>query len=330
MNRDFDLGIARAGTKDGVPAAPLSVSGRHRLVRRVLCAAALAALAGCAPGWLAPLETDHPLVGRIWDTRAAGFIAREVLIERATAAHSVILGEAHDNPDHHRLQAEVLGAMLAAGRRPVLAMEQFDSEVQDRLDAALARGERDPERIADAGRFDRKGWDWPAYRPLVELAAANGLRLAAANLSRERARALMRSGRTAPGLAPAAPPQQAALEGDIIEGHCGMRPSAAVLLGMVEAQRARDAQIAASLVGTAAAGAVLITGAGHARRDRGAPSHLPPATSDRLLVIAFVEVDVARRHAPDYLRTVSGTTFDLLWFTPRAARADPCKNLRMP
>jgi uncharacterized iron-regulated protein len=269
---------------------------------------------------------DGPLAGRILDVRAGRFITRDELDKRAVGARFVILGEAHDNAEHHRLQAQIFESMLRAGRAPALAMEQFDREHQASLDAARARGERDAEALADAGRFDRKGWRWPDYKPLVTLAASRGLAILAANFSRADARTLMRSGRPAEGLAPASPELHAVLEKDIVEGHCGLRPSMPVLAGMIEAQRARDAHMARVLSTAGPAGAVLIAGSGHARRDRGVPAYLAPALQEQLLSIAFMEVEAsgqAPRHAYRHL-------FDFVWFTPGAARDDPCKGLRMP
>lgn len=236
----------------------------------------------------------------------------------------VILGEAHDNAEHHRLQAEILSAMLRAGRAPALAMEQFDHAHQAALDTARARGERDPERIADAGRFDRKGWLWPQYKPLVALATQHDLRIVAANFSREEARALMRSGGPAGGLAPATPEMQAALALDIVAGHCGVRPSEAMLAGMIEAQRARDAQLAKALDDAGVGGAVLIAGAAHARRDRGVPLYLSADARAHTLVIGFVEVSEGVEP------TVRREEYDIVWFTPRAAREDQCAGFRLP
>ena len=92
------------------------------LLRIVACAALALLLFGCAPAYLSPLERDHPLVGRNWDTRAQAFVTRDALIQRAAGARLVLLGEIHDNADHHRLQAEVLAALLKAGRTPVRYM----------------------------------------------------------------------------------------------------------------------------------------------------------------------------------------------------------------
>ena len=255
----------------------------------------------------------HPLEGRIWDVRAARFVSPDEVLARASRASHVILGETHDNPEHHRLQRQVLDKL--PGRRS-LAMEQFDSEHQAAIDAAQAKN-ADAEGIADAGRFDRKGWNWPLYRPLVELAVERRWPIIAANLSRAEARRIVR----APSLS-GLPPDPALvpdLERDIAENHCGQRPAPKLLAGMVEAQRARDARMAALLK----APGVLITGSGHARRDRGVPRYLPGAD---IVSIGFTEVEVDKKSTPDYLAGFySPASFDYVWFTSRAAREDPCK-----
>jgi len=270
----------------------------------------LAALAACAHVDVA----DHPLTGRIWDTRAAAFVSPEQLFERASRARHVILGEAHDNPEHHRLQRVALEALAARGPARILAMEQFDSEYQPAIDAARMRG-GDAETLADAGHFDRKGWGWPQYKPLVQFALERGWPLVAANLSRNEARAIVaepaRSGLTAPS-----PFVSSALERDIIEGHCGATPEAKRLAGMVEAQRARDARMAQVL--SVHRYTVLIAGSGHAQRDRGVPLYL---AADEVISIALVEVEAGDTRPQDFL---SAESYDYVWFTPRAARDDPC------
>jgi uncharacterized iron-regulated protein len=286
-----------------------------------------ALLFGCGALRLSPGEGGRALAGRVWDVGAEHEISREALFGRASASRFVILGETHDNPEHHGLQARILAAMLQAGRSPALVMEQFDHEHQVALDAVRRRGERDPERIADAGSFDRKGWSWPDYRPLVELAIANDLPIIAANMSREEARAVARAGRPAEGLGPATAGLRGALERDLVEGHCGMRPAPAVLAGLIEAQRARDARMAAALESSGDRGAVLIVGAGHARRDRGAPVYLSGAARGRLLAVAFVEIEPGRNELRAYAGEDLAASYDLVQFTQRAVREDPCKNL---
>ena len=74
----------------------------------------LAGLAGCrsaapvALDWRSPAGRDHPLTGRIWDVQEARFIDEATLLRRLYGARFVLLGEMHDNVDHHVLQARVL------------------------------------------------------------------------------------------------------------------------------------------------------------------------------------------------------------------------------
>jgi uncharacterized iron-regulated protein len=254
--------------------------------------------------------------------RAGHFVTPDELLERAARARHVILGETHDNPEHHRLQLIVLSGLAARGAERLLAMEQFDIEYQPAIDAARAKKGNegaDAERIADAGHFDRQGWNWPLYRPLVQFALEHGWPLVAANLSRSDARAIVADPARS-DLPPASPAVMRALQRDIIDGHCGVAPDAQRLAGMVAAQRARDARMASVLKGPS----VLIAGAGHARRDRGVPLYLGDGG---VLSVAFVEVEPGRNSPRD---DADGASFDYLWFTPRAARADPCKSSPAP
>lgn len=239
--------------------------------------------------------------------RGGHFVSEEEVFARAAHTRHVILGETHDNPEHHRLQRRVLDAL--PGPR-LLAMEQFDSEHQAAIDEALYR-RADAEALADAGRFDRRGWNWPFYRPLVEFAVQHRWPIVAANLSRADGRRVV-ADPAASGLPPAPPPVQAALEEDIVAGHCGKRPDAKRLAGMVEAQRTRDAKLASALRQPS----VLITGIGHARRDRGVPLYL---AHEDVLSIGFLETREEHRSPRDYRGE-----FDYLWFTDPAPRQDPC------
>jgi uncharacterized iron-regulated protein len=280
---------------------------------RAAALACLLALAACASA----TQQDHPLTGRIWDPRASAPVSRGELLQHAAGARHVLLGETHDNPEHHRLQRELLHALARSGPPRVLAMEQFDAEHQKALDAAQARG-ASAEEVADAGNFDRKGWNWPLYRPLVEFALEQRWPIVAANLSRRDARAIV-ADPTLSKLPPADPALRAALEQDMIDGHCGARPEAKRLAGLVEAQRARDALMARRIEPHSS---VLITGGGHARKNRGVPLYLPGTD---LVAIGFLEVEPGKDRPAEYS---ADTSFDYLWFTPRAEREDPCVRFR--
>ncbi|HET7402265.1 MAG TPA: ChaN family lipoprotein, partial [Usitatibacter sp.] len=153
---------------------------------------ALAALvgAGCAASRLE--LADHPLAGRIWDTHAQRFVSDDEARERVASADVALLGETHDNPAHHQIQARLLAASAAHGPKPALAMEQIDLEWQQAIDGARA-GSATPASIATAGHVS-EGWQWPLYEPLVAFALAHDLPIVAANYSRSRSRAVVAGG----------------------------------------------------------------------------------------------------------------------------------------
>lgn len=269
---------------------------------------------------------DHPLEGRIWDTRTQTFVSPQAVFDRAAAARFVLLGEKHDSAIHHALQLEVLKALAARGRRPALAMEQFDSEHQSALDTARAKipqpqsaAEADTaaETLASAGQLNRKGWRWPMYKDLIAFAAEHGWPLLAANLSRQAGREIA-LGQRSSGLPPAGKTQQQRMEDEIVQGHCGHRLPDERLAAIVDAQRARDARMATVLDAARTDQVVLIAGSGHVRRDRAVPLYLREPAA--VLSIAFTETNAKRTAATEY----DAKGYDLLWFTARTERDDPC------
>lgn len=310
---------------------------RLRVVLAVILLAAGAARA--AEPQPAGRGQDHPLTGRIWDVAGAQFITMDALVERLAPARFVLLGERHDNPDHHAFQAWIVRRLVAAGRRPAVAFEMLGLEQAPALAQHLARAPRDAAGLGDAVGWSGSGWPpWTEYQPIADAALAAGLPIVAANLPAATARAVARGnlGALDPGLVrahgldrAATPDTQAAMEAEMRESHCGHLPESA-LPAMVTAQRARDAQMAERLVGAPRDSAVLIAGAGHVRTDRGVPVYLVTrAPGAAVASVAFVEVASGRVAPADYAE-VFGTRlpFDYVWFTIRADDVDPCERFR--
>lgn len=294
--------------------------------------------------WQSPLLRDHPLVGRIWDAAHARFVDEPALLDDLAHARFVLLGEVHDNADHHALQARVVRALRAAGRRPALAFEMLEVEQQAAVDQALAAAPGDPDAVARAVDWAHSGWpEWALYRPVFAAGVEAGLRIVAANFPRRGARALVMQGadgvdaatRARLGLDQSLPAAvEEAMREELRASHCGHLPEA-MAPGMVLAQRARDAEMAERLLAAAGPeGAVLVAGAGHARVDRGVPARLraraPEAT---VRVVALLEVEQGRDDPRGYAARFDTPSlpFDYAWFTPRAARdPDPCARFRLP
>jgi uncharacterized iron-regulated protein len=229
---------------------------------------ALLALAGCAVPRAAP-----PLAEHIWDSAARRFVTEEDVRRRVATSDIALLGETHDNARHHEIQAHLLAAATAGGRRPALVLEQIDIEWQRDVDAARRPGAT-PSDIARAGRVGT-GWQWPLYEPLVAFALEKALPIVAANMPRARLREIAAQGLDALGPGETqrlaldrthSDVRRAATRRLLIEGHCGETRG---VEPMIEMQHARDAVMADRSLAAAGDGAVAIVGRGPARADVG-------------------------------------------------------------
>jgi uncharacterized iron-regulated protein len=297
---------------------------------------------GCAViPWKSTLGRNHPLAGRIWDVSAASFIDRQTFVSRLARADFVLLGERHDNPDHHRLQAEVLRNLIAAGRRPAVGFEMLGIDDDTAIANYLAVAPNDAAGLGRAVNWNQRGWpDWEMYQPIAESAVKANLPIVGTNLPLAVARK-MRSD----GLATLEPPVRRELgldrslsestfdsmAADIRNSHCGHGSEESVK-AMVGVQRARDAQMAQSLIAASEpGGAVLVAGTGHVRNDYGIPVYLIAKAGDKGVVsIAFLEVDKQKTNPPDYALPYRNgrLPFDYVWFTPRVDDEDPCEKFK--
>ena len=311
---------------------------------RVSIAAALmwlgASSARADEPWVSAVGRDHPLVGTIVRTADGTTIERAALFVALARASYVLLGEKHDNADHHRLQAAVIAALVAAGRRPTVAFEMLTSDQAERIARHRRDAPADIAGIAPAARWSESGWPaWPLYEPVFAAAVRAGLPIAAGGLETSEVRAVARGGAAAIERAPARAliqrhPLSAAsedrLKATVTASHCG-HASAAALGGMIAAQRARDAALALALLEASTDSVVLIAGAGHVRVDFGVPVLIAHAGATRpAATVAFVEVRAGRSAIGDYADAfgVTPPPFDFLWFTPAVDDIDPCEKFR--
>ncbi len=283
------------------------------------------------------LGQENPLAGRIWLPSGQHFIQAKELLERAHAADVVLLGEAHDNPDHHALQAWVVENLMGETSKPVVAFEMIDSSQKEALRAALQAAPGDASGLEQALGWERSGWPaWSMYRPIFNAAVRAGAPILPANLSRLEVQGV------AKGVPPSTligtmedpkdPAVIAVMRKEIQDGHCGMLPETA-LPGMVRVQWVRDMVMTEALMeGVKQTGAaVLIAGAGHARTDWGVPGHLARAAPGKVVFsVAFVEIEIGEEDPRTYGERfgTKALPFDAVWFTPRVEREDQCQALR--
>lgn len=325
-------------------SAPLSRGSVTALLALLAAAAAGCASSNDDPAALPP-SVAHPLQGRIWDARQQTFISRDDLEARMLGAGAVLLGEIHVNPAHHALQADLIRYLAASGPGPAVVFEMLESDQQDKIDAAMQDRGVQAETIADVTGFRDSGWDWDLYGPLIETTLDLDLPLVAGNAPRGLVRAaatgtdsaLTDADRRHLGLdTPLPGPAHEALLEEIIEGHCGHLPPE-MAPGLVAAQRLRDATMSDAMILAREAGAggrprqtVLIAGSGHVRRDYGVPHYLAERSPEtRILAVSMTEVVNGVDDPAAYLPgDAAEPVFDVLWFTPRTEREDPCEAFR--
>lgn len=245
--------------------------------------------------------------------------ASQAQLYASLRAHPLILlGEVHDNAQQHALRAKALADYLQGGARPALLMEQFDRNTQPAIDAAMARADVTADEIIAIGQGT--GWDWPLYRPYIELAIRYHLPLIAANVSRAETRAIISQGLGPSGFAAEIPDDILRQQTDeIIAAHCGLL-GAAQAARMVPAQIARDQFMAQMIQAHRKHGVILLAGNGHVRKDIGVPRWLDAASQTEAYSIGLLEsgTESMRKH------------FDLALLTLAQERPDPCAELKPP
>lgn len=295
------------------------------LLRRVGCAFLLCAgalLSACQssslalPAWQEPRGRDSSELGQIIETASGRVLSPAELVSALAPAPLVIIGEKHDNADHHALQQWLLRSLSARRAQGSWLLEMLNPDQQAAVTAAqqrLAKGERLdnlPKQI-----HWQKNWPWHLYGPLVSEALAQPYPLRSANLDRSEIIALYRKPPQLPaGLSTAKTVQQALIE-DIRQAHCGKLPDSQVP-PMLAIQQQRDRRMAERLL-AAPQPAVLLAGAFHARRDLGVPLHTQDLAGQQPKVLILLEVG----------QTVPKDAADYLWYSPATAAKDYCQDL---
>ncbi|MDD2048303.1 ChaN family lipoprotein [Pseudomonas putida] len=270
------------------------------------------------PAPIAPQGRDHAELGVIRELATGRTLTPQQLVERLAAAPRVLVGEQHDNPDHHAVQLWLLREL--AGQRPQgsLLMEMLNPDQQDKVDAAQAatRAGQPPGDAFQALAW-QANWDWGVYGALVTYALRQPYPLLSANLNRAQIMQIYKQRPVLEGAASTRPEVQATLLDDIRESHCGLLPESQ-MPAMLAVQQQRDRRMAESLL-AAPTPAVLLAGAFHVRKDLGVPLHLNDlgaGQGNQVLILAEVG------------KTVTAENADYVWYTAAQPAQDHCAKLR--
>ena len=271
--------------------------------------------------------TDNPLIGQFWSPATESFVSWREVARYMPRGGWLMLGEQHDHPDHHLVQAYFIYYLAERGLLGHVAMEMIASDQQRAIDAYQGAPERvKPEDL----NWPSRGWPWERYEHQVKAALELSPRLIFGDLSTEQKNAVRTSEE---GIAHYSDRHTAFMAELIVASHCNMF-SIERATPMVDMQIARDQVMAQQMIAHALPGqvGVFIAGSGHVRADYGAPLWM----AEDVPVHTLILVGVGEGSDPrDYLK-VQGVSSgpeeknpaDLLFFVPGIPKVDYCESFR--
>ena len=294
---------------------------RERSLRKCRCMLLLILLTvvGCGgvqhqpdpdPAWVSPLDQTHPLVGKRYKIDTQTLVTESELVASVRAMPYILLGEKHDNADHHIAHARLIAALPKPGA-VVLEMLRRD-QVSGVRDLASEEGFR------AATKWDKSGWpDYEMYAPLIKAIFKQSLRPSAGPPPRRELIGSMSNGESLRRSLPET--SLSRLSKDIDTAHCG-HLNEKLNQVMVGAQIFKDQVMAHELRSQAGfKQGVLVAGNGHIRKDYGVPMFLKGTVS-----VAFMEVQNNKTDLSDY----EVEPYDYVVFTPRVDDQDPCERFK--
>ena len=261
------------------------------------------------------VSTAPPVVGEIRDLRSGQTLTAEELVERLEMPSRLIVGEQHDNRDHHELQLWLLQSLGERRAQGSLLLEMLTPDQQLRVDD-VRHASTPPADLPDALAW-QSGWDWNLYGPIVRFALTQQYPLLAANLDTLEVRAVYATPPTLSGSRSNAASVKDELLEQVSDSHCGLLPKSQ-MPAMLAVQQQRDRRMAERLL-AAPTPSLLFTGAYHARKDVGVPIHV---------------LDLGEPQAPMVLMLaeqgseVTPAMADYVWYTPATPPQDYCAQMR--
>lgn len=298
----------------------------------------------------------HPLAGKIFATRTGVLtdLSNPAVVGALFPCGAItLLGEVHDNKEHHRMRGDLVrglandGELSATCRLRSFIFEHISADQDQKLNSFYETWPNpdDPEvtqRLFSMLEWDKSGWpSRHMFVPLMSEIIRHGGAIVAGNPKRDVTRMIAREGLgtldppLVAGLGLDRPVPDAHRDGLLHEleaSHCGLVPKGA-FGNMAAAQRYRDAHIAEAALKAAAAipGAVVFAGNGHVRTDRGVPYYIKQRAPHRMVIaVTFTEVEDGNTDPALYgPRDATGRpATDYVAFAAPAAREDPCEAMR--
>jgi len=132
--------------------------------------------------------------GQVVDVASGRAIAFEELIAHLSSKDLIFVGEAHDNPDHHLIQIQILQAVASGSPSLAVGMEFFQQDHQPFVDKYI-QGKITEREFLEAVNWKKTwGFEYHLYRPLMQLAKERKYRVLAINAPSSLVRKVARTG----------------------------------------------------------------------------------------------------------------------------------------
>lgn len=294
----------------------------------IACLSLCLSVVSTAQEWQSTLLVDHPLVGKIVEVESGDSLTRESLNSRLASSPYVLIGEKHDNPDHHLIEQHLLNTFAASDTAVVF--EMLNDTQAPLIDSLKPNASLDD--FKQQLQWPGKGWAWQDYGPLFQTVVQQGAALLAGNIDRQTISQLYSGGvdvltdkqrfETVTAVSEKTTDSITEL---VFESHCKMMPRE-YLQPMVNIQLAKDASMASAMVRSAKSQKLLIAGNVHTRKDVGVPQHLA-VKGIASATVAIIEVQESLQQVTDYPE-VQRKQADYVWFTPKVTDKDYCEDLK--
>ena len=257
-------------------------------------------------------ESSTPLAGKIWDLNNRHFITEEVLVSEIAKSDWVLLGENHENEEHHAIEQNLIEAISDVGKLGNVALEMANQKQQDALDK-----HRNNQLVTKEELNWSSGWPWDWYGELVKTALAEAQRVIATDLTRDQQmQAYMNDEIELP-----TGPYREFMDDILYESHCGKLPKSQ-LSNMLRVQIARDKAMHSALINNRTNKLdVFIAGTMHTRYDTGIPLLGELNSKTILMVSAGPEMDPGKYIPESYQ---DNPIADYIIFTPETEPVDHC------
>lgn len=240
-------------------------------------------------------------VGAIKDMRTLANADVDSFAIAADGYRYVFVGESHDHPEHHKMQAAVIEALVKRGRDVVVGFEMFTRPVQNALGPWTLGKYTESQFVVEADWQKQWGFPFEIYAPIFRATQKHRLPMVALNVPRDWVRSVGRGGYES-----LTPEQRQQLPGDFYLANKEHESVFIALMGghpptspnIYKAQVLWDEGMADTAIKYFAGRApsrntvmVIVAGIGHGMYGQGINYRLLRRTGERCMTMSMIESD---------------------------------------